>query len=495
VFLRLPQLAWRAVAWAAAIIAALFAARCLPYASAAERPPESAAPFALRALYAPGHFGNSYEAMGVREMHAMLEEAAWWGFNRYGDWFDMEDCSDPFAETRLVQLAHALWQRKKDHFRSAQSLGMACDLIITPNHVYVDQCQPHLLAQKDARIFGQLICPSKTEARTIILRNYENLFRDLAASGVRLSAICPCPYDFGGCACDQCRPWIVTYARLCEEIHQLAVEQHPGVAMHMIGWWWSAEEHQQLAAWADRQTPGRITSMYLHIPYGKTEVADVALPTDCQRGAFVHIGYADQASPRDVYGHFGPVIAAERLPATLQTLQKQGAAGVMAYSEGVFDDVNKAILAGLGSGKFASADDVMTAYVERYFGVPRESAGPWVAWLKSWGRPFEVDLAASRAALATLPRGSRADEWRTRQWELKLDLFAQHARIMSESTWTAERRAAVDEFWSVQEKIHRGLWGLPPQRHIFDRRFTPTPWYAEWAKLAAEQAKTAGPEQ
>ena len=54
---------------------------------------------------------------------------------------------------------------------------------------------------------------------------------------------------------------------------------------------------------------------------------------------------------------------------------------------------------------------------------------------------------------------------------------------------------AVEDFWAVQEQIHRGLWGLPPLRHIFDRRFTPMPWYAEWAKLAAEQARTAQPQQ
>lgn len=476
----------------AVVVFPLLAARS---ADAAEGAPAGQAPFAVRALYAPGHFGNSYEAMGIREMRGVLEEAAWWGFNRYGDWFDMEDCSDPFAETRLVQLAHAMWQRKKDNFRTAQSLGLACDLIITPNHVYVDQCLPHLAAKEDSRIFGQLICPSKPEARMIILRNYENLFRDLAQSGVRLSAICLCPYDFGGCACEECKPWILTYARLTEEIYALAAQHHPGVEMHMVGWWWSAEEHQQLAAWADGQTPGRIKSMYLHIPYGKTEVGDVALPKGCQRGAFVHIGYADQASPRDVYGHYGPVIAAERLTATIDALRGQGVVGVMAYSEGVFDDVNKALLAGIGSGRFKSAGDVLAAYAERYFGVAHDSTGPWVAWLKAWGRPFEVDVARSREALAALPRGGDASGWRQRQWELKLDLFAHHARIMSESQWTPGRFAAVEDFWAVQEQIHRGLWGLPPLRHIFDRRFTPMPWYAEWAKLAAEQARTAQPQQ
>jgi hypothetical protein len=37
-------------------------------------------------LYAPKHFGNSYEVMGELEMRDLLTEAVYWGFNRYGDW-------------------------------------------------------------------------------------------------------------------------------------------------------------------------------------------------------------------------------------------------------------------------------------------------------------------------------------------------------------------------------------------------------------------------
>jgi len=39
----------------------------------------------------------------------------------------------------------------------------------------------------------------------------------------------------------------------------------------------------------------------------------------------------------------------------------------MAYSEGTFDDINKALLAGLGSGNFESSKEVLEAYAQRYF--------------------------------------------------------------------------------------------------------------------------------
>ncbi len=274
--------------------------------------PENAEPtFSDRVLYAPGHFGNSYEVMGRFEMRQLLAEAQFWGFNRYADWFDTVDCSDPFAhhEHTHYQLAESLWERKKANFLSAQSLGMKCDLVITPNHVYVDQCRPDLRATSGDRVFGQLICPSIPEAHSIILKNYEHLFADLAQAGVKLSAICACPYDYGGCRCDKCDPWILTYAELCREIYGICRRYHPEASLQMIGWWWTPDEHRLFAQWIDSHMPGEIERMYLHIPYGSTRVADVLLPKQCQQAAFVHIGYADQAAPKDVYGHLGPVIA------------------------------------------------------------------------------------------------------------------------------------------------------------------------------------------
>ena len=301
-------------------------------------------------------------------------EAKWWGFNRYGDWFDTIDCSDPFADKHF-NLAGALWERKKAHFRTAQSLGLACDLIITPNHVYLDQCLPEHAAVKGERIFGQLVCPSKPAGREIILQNYENLFEDLAKTGVRLSGLSACPYDYGGCACEACKPWILTFAQLTRDIHQIAEKHHPGIEMHFVGWWWAEEEHRQFAEWVDREAPGWAKSIALHIPYGKTDVSDVVLPAGCERRAFVHIGYGEEASPKDTYGHLGPVVAASRIEKTVKDLSERGCTGVMAYSEGVFDDINKAILAGLSTGILDSSTQALRTYAERYLDASEEENG------------------------------------------------------------------------------------------------------------------------
>jgi len=451
--------------------------------------------FTVCELYAPAHFGNSYEVLGANQMREILAEARFWGFNRYGDWFDTDDCKDPFASGHTYGLGDALWTAKKSNYGSAQAAGWLRDLVITPNHVYVDQCLPELLAVKGGRVFGQLICPSRPRAREVILKNYDNLFADLARAGVRLTHLNACPYDFGGCRCPQCEPWILTYAQLSREIFLVARKHYPQIRMDMVGWWWTAEEHRLLADWVDRHAPGWIEHIYLHLPYGATRVADVPLPKGCARGAFVHISYAEQAAPRDMYGHLGPLVAAERLEKTVADLKAQGVTAVMAYSEGVFDDLNKAVLAGLTSGQYRTADEVLQAYTRRYFGADANMARPWAAWLKAWGKPFDVDTRQSADTLEKLLKNNPKESWRLRQWELKQQLFAIHRQIGPGTQWTAERLAAVERFWAVQEQIQRGLWGLGPQRHVFARQYTPLPWYASWAKFTATHAQEIGKEQ
>src|ERR1035437_1033640 len=130
---------------------------------AASAAPAAEAPFCE--LYAAGHFGNWYEVAGVNEMRRVLTEAKHWGFNRYADWFDATDCVDPFSGDPQYSLANALWDLKRVHFRTAQSLGLATDLAFSPNHVYRDQLKPEWLGERGARPQGQALCPPPPPAR------------------------------------------------------------------------------------------------------------------------------------------------------------------------------------------------------------------------------------------------------------------------------------------------------------------------------------------
>ncbi len=446
-----------------------------------------------RELYCPAHFGNSYEVMWSNEMRDLLAEAKHWGFTHYGDWFDNQDLRSP-ASLGLhddYSTGPELRRRKISHYRSAAAVGLGLDLVLTPNHVYVDQVRDNLAAERaESHVFGQLICPSISEARDIIIGNHRDLFRELYEAGVALSSISACPYDFGGCTCEKCKPWIVTFGKLVVDIYEAAREFFPDIVPRLIGWWWRPEDHVQFNAWANRDYPGLFQSLASYIKYGEYVLdATNAFPNDCESHAFIHIGYADRHEPHDLYGGWGPTIAPNRIERTVRDLSAKGYTGYMAYSEGQFDDINKALLAGLSSGAFNSAHDVLRAYAERYFGATGADIASWMEWIESWGAPFERDVVHARRDFDRLAKSARRS-WRLDQLEAKLRLFEAHADVMRRAEWDAERISAAERWYAERERLQRRVWGLGLTRHIFSRSWGANrpSWENEYLEHASKSA-------
>ncbi len=164
----------------------------------------------------------------------------------------------------------------------------------------------------------------------------------------------------------------------------------------------------------------------------------------------------------------------------MTTLAQQRVTAVMAYSEGVFDDCNKALLAALGSGRCQTTAEVLTEYATRYLHATADTAPAWDRWLEQWGVPFSIDTQAARTQLASLLPAGPSHDWRLRQWQLKLELLDLHRQIGAGSEWDAQRLALADQFWRTQEQLQRGVWGLGPVRHVLNVQFAPLPWYASW---------------
>jgi hypothetical protein len=448
---------------------------------------------AFRELYAPAHFGNSYEVMAPYEIREILHEACFWGYTGFSDWYDAADLKYPWhVPENEYLLPQALWEQKLSTFRIATELGLRNSLIITPNHVFTNQLAPELLAEKndDWRIFGQLICPSKPAAREIILDNHREMFAQMHASGIQLDSLCAFAYDYGGCNCDACRLWILTFARLVYDIQQLASDFFPDIGVRMAGWYWDEHDHALFADYCNREHPGWIQALAANIDYGAVEPAEnLLLPDGCALQGFVHIGYGNLATPGDTYGTWGPMVAPQRIEATVARLEARQAGGVMAYSEGIGDDVNKAILGGLGTGLFRNAHDAIAAYAERYFGAKREAAQAWARWLTQWGEPFEADVSVARAEFERLAANATPG-WRLEQWAARLRIFEAHHAVMSLAAWDKTRLQSAERFFHEQQYLLRGVWGLGPVRQVLNPRFEPPCWLAEYR--AATKQSVAG---
>ena len=441
-------------------------------------------PFRVRELYCPSHFGNSYEVAGPAEMRATLAEARFWGFNRYSDWFDTVDLRNPYEKhDGLFDMPEAVWARKFANYSIAASLGFDLGLVVTPNHVFMEQVTPANEAEKVAgRIFGQLVCPSKPGATEMILQNYRRIFQDFKDRDLRLKAISSGAYDYGGCNCPSCRPWIVTFGRLTRRIVEAARDYFPEVKADLWAWWWTDEDHQEFARWADREAPGFFDALAHHLPYDANSYRKRPVPAGCKERAFVHIGYGEIRG-NDVYGHYGPTVAPGRLERTVAFLAREQADGFLAYSEGVYDDANKAIVAGLGSGQFKTAESVLRAYAARYLGGDTDA---WSAWLGQMGRIDAVEPAKARRQFDALASVSKPS-WRLRALAEKLAMREADAAVNAAAEWDDVRLAAAVRFWAAKERLWREVWGLGLGRHAFKFDLMSPGWHAEYVKRTGER--------
>lgn len=452
--------------------------------------------FTYRELYCPAHFGNTHEVMSAAEIREMCREAGHFGYTVYGDWFDTADLKNPLDNPRNEHLLpQELWERKLRNFRIAQEEGLDTNLMVTSNHVYLNQLREDLLADTsgDHRMFGQLLCPSIPEAREIILNNSRELFELLAASGVDLGNVHAFAYDYGGCSCEKCTPWIVTMAELFVEQLEIAREYFADVTPRLIGWWVTEEEHELLADWADENAPGLFKSCALHIQYGETRPAGhPRLPVGCEPHAFVHIGYnTTPTTPKDVYGIWGPVVAGGRLEATARDLADFGCTGFVTYDEGAFDDCNRAIWGALTSGHAGTAREVLIEYAARYFDAG-ENAEAWAKWIAQWEEPWEVDLLEGRqeldalftrlgdACLRRYPRICPELNVRLAQWECKLRLFELDSVLRAVTEWGPREMTIAADFVDEREWLQRNCWGIGPLRHAIHPHFQQPMWWKDY---------------
>ncbi|MBL4700484.1 MAG: hypothetical protein JKX85_04425 [Phycisphaeraceae bacterium] len=469
-------------------------------------------PLLSRQLYCPSHFGNTYEATMPTEMTALLHEAKFWGFNKFADWFNGIDLCNIYNDNynqnhRQFNMPEALWERKFSNYKCASDLGFDLGLNITPNHVFLDQLTPENRAEaKTRRYFGQLVCPSKPEVTDMILENYRNLFRDFVEHGLQLDSISAIAYDYGGCSCDQCNPWVVTFGKLYKEISSIAKDVFGEINIDILGWWWSDEDHQNFTNWADTEAPGLFHSLAFFLDGGATKYAVRPIPKNCKEDAFVHIAYSEHS---DIYTHYGANIAPDRIEKTIENLFSRKAAGVMAYSEGDHDDINKAIAGGLASGQFASADEVLQEYAARYFGTNPKR---WSELIYLLGDFNTIDIDKCKPLFKNLSKDSKKS-WRLQQIEERINMAKAHQSVMAEVSdaplmdavyamdqkksnngvmnirWTPRQKVAAEEFVAAKERLYREVYRLGVVRHIFRFGASMPCWYESFIRMKNEYRK------
>jgi hypothetical protein len=404
-----------------------------------------------RILYLAIHCDNFYEMQPASAIFPIIEEAALWGTNGVSVWLDETMYNDPF--NNQVENAHvrATWDKEKALLRFAQDLGLKPGYVYSANDLYLNQVTPEIVAKgTDSWNKAQLACPSTKGGRAIILHNKENLFRDLAQAGIRLDNVGVGPYDTGGCFCDLCRPWILTFVKLNEDIAGVLRRYHPSARYYLSDWHCTDNEVEVITDYLNARKPSWLAGVW----------KDDRHPVDRFRGAdrrYAIAGFLD-ITMIGAWGTIGANPFPNRLQSIFHDMVQAGISGYMAYSEGIFDDFNKALTARLAWNPKESLASFAGEYSNYYFssGIASDYGqmvsmmeNSWSNPLRDWGEQTFMESGKDAARLDELTRQAGAklsdslrNSWRWQVFAARASIgrLAAELRVQGESSPEAVER-------------------------------------------------------
>ncbi len=293
----------------------------------------------MRGIYLATHFNNYYEAASPEELERYVEDLSLWGFNllmlAYPHW-QYAGYDDAAARKMTEHLRRIMRVAKQVGMRVSVGDALNGGFTSTPQEM---RCTPVPDPLGRHGNFGVNLCPSKPAARAQLLKNWEQLLDQFADPG--LDCVTYWPYDEGGCGCPDCWPWGARgYLSLSRAVSALVRQKSPHVKVILSTWTFDtppAGEWEALSAALERTRAGRITS-------SRRARGLSAIPVGAGRA---RRSAADQLS-RDQHVGAEPLgrLGANPLPGRLQRLWDQTQrklSGGTPYSEGIYEDINKAI--------------------------------------------------------------------------------------------------------------------------------------------------------
>jgi hypothetical protein len=430
----------------------------------------------VRGTYFAIHFHNWYHDAPLAEVERYVEELALWGYNTVFVWFDAHhftSLSDPAAQAMLSRLLAVL--------QAARNIGLDTGLLIIANEGY--EASPLALRAQWAAQNGYHhepvghfhveICPSQSGGSKLILREFEEKLRVFA--DIQPDYLVIWPYDVGGCTCADCAPWgsnaFLPLAKAEADLYHRYVPQGKVILSTWYFDHYTSGEWDGLAK-AFTPTPAWVDYL-LADDYGD---AFPAYPLEYGApGGLPVIGFPEismyHCYPWSGYG-------ANPLPQHLQTILRGG----FPYSEGIYEDINKAICAQLYWDPDQPTDLTACQYLAYEFGpqvvepvsraivmlernLPRRivwDSGGFRILLEHSEDAAEAWQLIQQAEALLSPE--RRQCWRWRQIALRTLIDAELAA--SEGAGTAASEAAFEELTTLYHEQSGDHYVAPPTHRV-----------------------------
>lgn len=295
----------------------------------------------LRGMYLANHFHNWYQMAGEDELARYVQDLALWGVNAIMTGYPFINLSgwdDPEAEPALEQVRRM--------FRAAKRAGLATTIgagnVLFNNTPAEARAAPlpDLLGRHGN--FGAMVCYSHPAGRALVLDTFRALLTRLADVGV--DYLCVWPYDEGGCGCEQCRPWGANgFIRMSRDLAAVARAVLPGVKIIVSTWTFDTPPEGEWQALSEALAEGNDWADYImadaHEDFPRYPL-DVGVPGNLPLINFPEISMWGNWP----WGGWGAHPLARRLQ-RLWDQARHVLRGGFPYSEGIYEDISKAIAA------------------------------------------------------------------------------------------------------------------------------------------------------
>jgi hypothetical protein len=269
-----------------------------------------------------------------------MEDLALWGVNTLAFIFpfiDLDGWEDPQAKLSLDRMISIA--------RLAKSTGLRTCLLTAPNSQFRGTPfelrgvpLPDPLGRRGNT--GANLCPSLPAARRLILENHQRLFVRQAEVGLDLIGFWP--YDEGGCACPNCAPWGANgFLSISQDLMRLARQYFPHIQSVLSTWTFDTPPEGEWDGLARYLVEGNDW-----VDFILADAHENFPPYPLEKGVPGNLPLLNfpEISMWGLYpwGGFGATPQPVRFQRLWDSV-KGNLAGGFPYSEGIFEDINKAI--------------------------------------------------------------------------------------------------------------------------------------------------------
>ncbi len=324
---------------------------------------------AIRGAYFASHFHNFYHVAAMEEISRYIEDLALWGYNYIKAIFPMIDLKNENDPECVVQM-----DRLNQIFGIVHSLGMKAATSMNVNGGFGEFPQEYLFTpHKDPTgrrgNSGNMMCPSIPGANELIMCYNTDFLAGLAENPPDM--VITWPYDEGGCACEKCYPWGGNgFIKYSKQTFEIARTLNPDVIRCVSTWCFDTPYEGEWEALAESLKTEQWCDCILADAHEDFPRYPLENPSP---GGLPIINFPE-ISMWGLYpwGGWGATALPERFT-RLWSQASRILSGGFLYSEGIYEDINKAVVSRLYWHGEADWRETLRQYARYELGIAEAS--------------------------------------------------------------------------------------------------------------------------